>query len=192
VECGVEPDLDIYERCIGTTIETTERLLRSGFGTQFPFERIRTRWEARYDTVVHARGIPAKAGAAGLLALLAERATPVALATSSRRVDALAKLESAGLAAHFDVLVCGGETARGKPDPEPYLRATALLGVAPADAWACEDSDNGTRAAVAAGLIVFQVPDLLPSGIGGSGHRVVTSLDDVVAALARIAKKRTH
>jgi sugar-phosphatase len=50
------------------------------------------------------------------------------------------------------VLVTGDDVRRGKPDPEGYLAAAALLGVAPADAIVVEDSPDGIRAARAAAV----------------------------------------
>ena len=53
--------------------------------------------------------------------------------------------------------------AAPKPAPDVYLKAADLLGVDPSDCLAFEDSDPGTAAALAAGMTVVQVPDLLPS-----------------------------
>jgi beta-phosphoglucomutase-like phosphatase (HAD superfamily) len=50
----------------------------------------------------------------------------------------------------------------GKPAPDPYLRAAALLGVAPGDCVAVEDSPTGIRAAEAAGVPVLAVPCEVP------------------------------
>ena len=43
----------------------------------------------------------------------------------------------------FDVVVCGDEVSHGKPHPEPYLRAAELLGCAPGETLAIEDSQTG-------------------------------------------------
>ena len=44
---------------------------------------------------------------------------------------------------------------RRKPDPEPYLRAAQLLGLAPDDCLVIEDSPAGIRAGKAAGCTVL-------------------------------------
>jgi beta-phosphoglucomutase-like phosphatase (HAD superfamily) len=54
--------------------------------------------------------------------------------------------------------VCGDEVPRGKPDPDPYLRAAELLGVAPEECLAVEDSPTGSLAAERAGAAVLVVP----------------------------------
>jgi HAD superfamily hydrolase (TIGR01509 family) len=68
----------------------------------------------------------------------------------------------------FDATLCGDEVSKGKPDPQPYLRAMDLLGLTSADCLAVEDSPSGTRAAVAAGIAVLVVPSeaAVPEGPG--------------------------
>ena len=58
----------------------------------------------------------------------------------------------------FDAVVCGDEVSHGKPHPEPYLRAAELLGCAPGETLAIEDSQTGATSAEAAGCRVLVVP----------------------------------
>lgn len=51
-----------------------------------------------------------------------------------------------------EVTVCAGETERGKPYPDPFLKAAELLGVKPAHCLVFEDGDAGVTAAKAAGM----------------------------------------
>jgi len=67
-------------------------------------------------------------------------------------------LASAGLAGYFDTLVCGDTTAKRKPDPEPFLRACAQLGSAPAESVVIGDSANDAQGGRAAGCRVLLVP----------------------------------
>ena len=55
-----------------------------------------------------------------------------------------------------------GAIIRGKPQPEPFLKAAERLGVRPEACVALEDSYHGVRAASAAGMMTIMVPDLLP------------------------------
>jgi alpha,alpha-trehalase len=65
-------------------------------------------------------------------------------------------LERARLLDRFDVRVTGLEAAqlglRGKPAPDTFLRAAALLGVAPVDAVVFEDALSGVQAGRAGGF----------------------------------------
>ncbi len=66
---------------------------------------------------------------------------------------------------HFHAWAGGNEVPRGKPDPALYQLAAVRLGVDPAQCLAFEDSENGARAAQAAGVAVVIVPDLRAPGI---------------------------
>jgi HAD superfamily hydrolase (TIGR01509 family) len=77
---------------------------------------------------------------------------PCALVTGSTRPEAELMLRALELTDCFQVTVCAGEYAHGKPDPEPYLHAAAALGIAPGRCLAIEDSTAGIAAARAAGM----------------------------------------
>ena len=112
-----------------------------------------------------------------------------AIVTSGSRPLAVARLCAAGLPVP-DVLVTAEQVEHGKPDPEGYLRAAALLGVDPAHAVVLEDAPAGVEAGRAAGMTVIavlttsdesslrnahsRVPDLrslAPTANGGSRRR---------------------
>jgi HAD superfamily hydrolase (TIGR01509 family) len=76
------------------------------------------------------------------------------VATSATVEDVALVVDRFGLAPWFDTIVTSADTARHKPDPEPYLVALARLGLRAGDALAIEDSPNGIRSARAAGLAV--------------------------------------
>ncbi|WP_133777783.1 HAD family hydrolase [Pedobacter nutrimenti] len=61
-------------------------------------------------------------------------------------------LEILGLNDLVEVLVCSGDTERGKPYPDPFLKAAELLGVAPDKCLVFEDGVPGVEAAKAAGM----------------------------------------
>ena len=182
---GWPADLDSYQRCIGSTYEKTREILVAAYGADFPYETVDASWHHHYHARLADGPVPVKAGAEALLAHLWARQVPMALVTSTRRETAVTKLEATGLLDFFAALVCGGETEKGKPDPDPYLAAAARLDLEPRACWALEDSANGVRAAVSAGCVVFQVPDLVPptTELARLGHRIVASLDEVRAVL---------
>jgi HAD superfamily hydrolase (TIGR01509 family) len=101
--------------------------------------------------------VPWRPGARELLASLRELEVPCALVTMSWRrfVEPVIRSLPEG---SFDVLVCGDEVSRGKPHPEPYLRAAELVGLAPEQTLAIEDSPTGAASAAAAGCRVLVVP----------------------------------
>lgn len=56
-----------------------------------------------------------------------------------------------------DHMVTGIDYDKGKPDPEPYLRAMEIAGVQAEDAVVIENAPLGVRSAVAAGALVFAI-----------------------------------
>ena len=105
--------------------------------------------------------VPWRPGAVELLADLRAEGVRCALVTMSYRrfVEPILDQLPEGT---FEVVVTGDSVTQGKPHPEPYLRAAALLGVEPARALAIEDSNTGVRSAVAAGCTVLVVPNHVP------------------------------
>jgi len=93
----------------------------------------------------------------GVRALL-ERLPPErwAVVSSATRRLLIGRLAAAGLPvpARF---ISGDMVVRGKPDPEPYRRGAALLGLSPADCIVVEDAPSGVGAGVAAGCRVLAV-----------------------------------
>ena len=50
------------------------------------------------------------------------------------------------------IIVCGEKVERKKPDPEAYILAARQLNIPPSKCLVIEDSDNGAKAAHAAGM----------------------------------------
>jgi HAD superfamily hydrolase (TIGR01509 family) len=105
--------------------------------------------------------VPWRPGALELLTALHAAGVPNALVTMSWRplTDLVVSLAPEGM---FDAVVTGDAVGHGKPHPEPYLTAAALLGVAVADCVAIEDSPAGVASAVAAGAPTIAVPHVVP------------------------------
>jgi FMN phosphatase YigB (HAD superfamily) len=79
-------------------------------------------------------------GAAEALGNVRDMGIKLALVANGAAEIQRAKLERFGLTPLFDAIVVEGEFGRGKPDPAIYAHALSSLGVAAADAWACEAS----------------------------------------------------
>jgi HAD superfamily hydrolase (TIGR01509 family) len=106
----------------------------------------------------YADGPPILPGAPETVRAVGERC-PVAIASSSPPVLIEAFLEATDLTALVRVAVSSQEVAAGKPAPDVYLRAAELLAVRPETCAAVEDTTNGLRAALAAGMAVYAVPN---------------------------------
>ncbi|MGA1837205.1 HAD-IA family hydrolase [Herbiconiux sp. 11R-BC] len=92
-----------------------------------------------------------------------------ALVTSAPRALALARLETVGIPAPAE-LVCAEDVSTGKPDPEPYLRGAAALGLDPAEVVVFEDAEAGVMSALAAGMRTVVVGGLSAPVTRGLPH----------------------
>lgn len=129
--------------------------------------------------------LPWRPGALELLVELKKAGIKTALVTMSMRTMALTVAEQIDFQA-FDVVVAGDDVTHGKPHPEPYLSAAELLGVAPADCLAFEDSPTGLASAEAAGCHAIGVTSILNLPTGPR-RRIISSLAEVnIANLAAL------
>lgn len=89
---------------------------------------------------------------------------PMAIVTSCLLRNFLQMHRESGLLDYFDFILTREDYHHSKPDPEPYLAASARAGFDPADCLAVEDSARGVTSALRAGLAVAAVPGLLNNG----------------------------
>jgi beta-phosphoglucomutase-like phosphatase (HAD superfamily) len=74
--------------------------------------------------------------------------------------------------------------ARGKPHPDIFLHAAAMLGAAPEACAVIEDSPVGVQAGVAAGMTVFgYAAQSDAKALSAAGARVFTDMQDLPALL---------
>src|SRR5262249_11474497 len=107
---------------------------------------------------IYEEGLPLLPHAVETVRELAAR-WPLGLGSSSNRPLIELVLERAGLAKCFTAVVSSEEVERGKPAPDVYLAVARALGIDPKDCVAIEDSTNGIKSAVAAGMRTIAVPN---------------------------------
>lgn len=110
--------------------------------------------ERRYWELLEA-GVPAFQD--GLVLLAKTEGWRVGLATGSIRREAELALRSLGIRERFRAIVAREDCGKGKPDPEPYLRAADGLGLPPRRCVVVEDAPGGVRAAKSAGMACVAV-----------------------------------
>lgn len=87
-----------------------------------------------------------------ILTALKEKGIRLGLVTSSYRTTVDAVLGKHQLLDFFEIFVTRENVSQAKPNPEPYLLASSLLGITPGELIAIEDTSTGCASAKAAGL----------------------------------------
>jgi len=186
------PDIQAIHACIGTTWQRTREILEDAYGGAFRWDSVRAEWQKLYHQRVKESPAPVKTGALGLLLMLSDLCIPCIVITSSSHADAISHLSRANLAEYFVDVVGGDQVKTGKPHPEPYLEGLRRLKANATNCWALEDSKNGVLSALAAGLQVFQVPDIVPPDerVEETNYTLCKSLYDVMDLVQGIDDER--
>jgi HAD superfamily hydrolase (TIGR01509 family) len=158
-----ELDIDLSDERFATFVghsgDRNDALLRHYFGEAFDVPRFRAMCHRGMHDLVEREGVTLRPGAREWLAFVSALDIPLGLATSS---GPAAVRERLGDLLHvFAAVATRADVEHGKPHPDLYLEAARRLGIAPETGIAVEDSPAGTQAALAAGMRVVVVPDLV-------------------------------
>jgi HAD superfamily hydrolase (TIGR01509 family) len=159
-EGGHEVAIEIFNRMVGVPWAQSRVMLLSHFGETFPVDEFQETWVRHFWVIAETR-LELKPGALELLDTLEDLGLPRAIATSSSPRTVERHLTAHNLLGRFQEIVGHGDYERGKPAPDPFLKAAERLGVEPRSCLALEDSHNGVRSASAAEMMTVMVPDLL-------------------------------
>ena len=139
----------------GTPAAEIIGLLNARQGLSMPVEQVAARKEELYwEMLPQLKAIPE---VVEQIEAQYER-IPLAVVSGSTRESVTASLRTVKLLDRFDVLVCAGDYAKSKPDPEAFLLAASALGVAPGSCLVFEDTDMGIQAAKAGGMASVKIP----------------------------------
>ena len=176
-ELEIDLSDDRFASFVGHSGDRNDALLRHYFGEAFDVPRFRDMCHRGFRELMASEGVALRPGAREWLAFVSELGIPLGLATSSGPV---AVQERLGDVLHlFAAVATRTDVEHGKPHPDLYLEAAARLGISAETAIAIEDSPAGTQAALAAGMQVVVVPDLVvpPDDIAPRLAAVFPSLD---------------
>jgi len=154
--------------------------------------RLVARKSVYYQQEIRRRGDPLFPGAIELVRALAARELLLGLVSGALRDEVDGALRRAGLESAFKAIVSAEDVEAGKPDPEGYRTALALLNtepplparlVHPHEAVAIEDSPRGLEAAAGAGLATVGVAHGCAPAELAAADRVVGSLAELTPEL---------
>ncbi|MBY2951445.1 HAD family hydrolase [Rhizobium leguminosarum] len=157
LEMGYSLPEGFADRITGMSAADCHALLRKTIGFTPPLADFIAGKSRSY--LAAAARLKRRGGVDAVLTLLSQTRTPFAIVSNSDRTLVDANLSAVDLQHPGLVSVSRNDVLRGKPDPEPYLRAAFLLGVDPRDCIVVEDSIPGAVAGLAAGMTVIGWPE---------------------------------
>lgn len=179
-EAGVVLTDAMRQATIGMRLEETLGLWRGWFpGAALDREHVRKRLA---EGMTGRMGqVQPKPGAVEAIRLCRESGCRLAVASSSPAEMIAAGLARLGVADCFEAVVSADGEAHGKPHPAVFLSAARTVGVPPAACIAFEDSLNGVKAVLAAGMHCVAVPEAHNHGHPGfdAAHLRFRSLEEL-------------
>ncbi len=133
--------------------------------------------EILFKKIVRERFI---SGSRPFIKTLVKKGFRLALVTGTARheVERVLPKELLGL---FSVTVTGSDVTKGKPDPQPYLKALKALGIKKDDAIVIENAPFGIMSAHRAGIRCYAIQTSLPA-------KYLKEADRVFAGFASLSK----
>lgn len=129
-------------------------------------------------------------GVKNTIGLLRDNGIKLALVSGSNRISVMKVLDEIDMADKFDAIVTGADTERGKPYPDPYVKAMNMLGIPGENSVVVENAPLGIKSAKAAGVdYVIAVTTTLPEQYLQEADDIMPSFTDIEDCLARRFKE---
>jgi len=176
--------LERYAQAVGTDFNTSydpRRDLEQLTGREFDWEAVEVERKTHENEL--RKYLHLLPGVANLLKEADALGMRIAIASSSPRTWINSWMDQLGLHDHFHHISTVDDTGKVKPDPSLFLHAAEKLGVSTDEAVIFEDSLNGLRAAMAAGIRCIVAPGPMTRHLDFTGAwKRVDSLAEVSLA----------
>lgn len=126
-------------------------------------------------------------GAAGILECLKNKNYRLALVTGTNAKE-VEKILPARIKRFFEYIVPGDSVRKGKPHPDPYLKAARLLKLKPCQCAVIENAPYGIQSAKRAKMFCIAVTTSLPKEYLNGADMIAGSLEEVNAILGMQCK----
>ena len=133
-----------------------------GGGLKDTIDRLHTMKSAAYENAVQSYAVQLRPGVLSLIQSAHQAGLRLAIATTTSPVNIAVLLRNAigpDWKSLFTVIEDASTAPNKKPHPQVYNQTLSRLGLAGKDCLAFEDSSNGLRAAISAGLPVLVTPN---------------------------------
>lgn len=177
---GIDLPFSVWQKSVGSSKEAFDPILylEGKIGKQV--DRKQLDQNQRICSYIDILKKPLLPGVLVFLEHSKERGIKLAIASSSSTDWVYCNLIRLDIVHLFDVICCGDEVLKTKPDPDLFLLAANLLGVNPAETIVFEDSPNGISAANAAKMYCVAIPNpVTKSMVINHANLVINSLADL-------------
>ncbi|MGP7818098.1 HAD family hydrolase [Niallia sp. 01092] len=178
-EHGVDLTLEKYSECLGTSLHSFNpyTYLSTHHNIPIDLDEFRKTIQNAHTEMMEKESI--RPGVLDYLKAAKDAGLKIGLATSSEKAWIDKFVDLLGIREYFDCYCTADSVKNVKPDPELYLQALERLGVDASEAIAIEDSPNGSRAAVAAGIHTIVIKNTITEQLPfGTGHHTIDSLEN--------------
>jgi HAD superfamily hydrolase (TIGR01509 family) len=156
---GIDISEEIIFESFGSDIIGAERVFKKYLGDNFPYHKIRDKRLDYTGEYIQDKGVTVIDGLYDLLDFLNEAHVLKAVATSTARERTELLLEAANVKDDFDLILCGEDVSKPKPDAEIFLEVARILQCKREACLVLEDSLNGILAASKANMLPILVED---------------------------------
>ncbi len=150
---GIELDYEYYKQFIGSTNTYMWNKMISDLSINKTPEWMNEQAGIICRRIVDEEGYDSVEGACELVKDLHSKGYDLAVASSSSPAAIERNIRNMGLYDCFERLVSGEQVKNSKPEPDVFLEAARQLGAAPENCLVVEDSENGSKAVKAAGMV---------------------------------------
>ena len=150
-ELGANLSYDqVKQECYGKNHDLIERIFPSRF-TYDEMNLMSFEKEKQYQTEFRPQ-LKLIDGLDDLLAVAHDKNIKMAIGSAAIMYNINFVLDGLNIRKYFDGIVSADDVTHSKPDPETFINAADLLGIAPADCLVFEDAPKGVEAAQRAGM----------------------------------------
>jgi len=121
-------------------------------------------------------------GAGEFLRCLKKRGYSLGVVTGTP-LEELNKILPRSIRELFEVVVTGDSVKKGKPHPEPYLKAASVLGLRPKQCLVVENAPFGIASAKKAGMFCIAITTSLPRDYLKQADIIVDRLEDITGLI---------
>lgn len=157
---GYPSRIEDFTQTLGLSFASVKEVHKKIFGEDFSTEQIFKETRELVAKDVEENGLEIMKGIPELLEFFKENGTICCVASSTVTSMVEKYLNIAGIRDYFKHIIGGDQVKISKPNPEIFLKALGKTPFNKDEAVIFEDSENGIRAAHAAGIPVICIPDL--------------------------------